>query len=128
MPFFKKLSLDPFKTKIQASPNQVVVEAEPLEVLEAAERRFADVGDAAARDLQVDQRRHPVEDSGRHEVDPTLLDGQNLERRQRLQAGRNPSEPAVVDVELLEGLRDQSVKGPVADVLIEVSYRDFSKS
>ena len=99
------------------SPDLVVVEAEPLEVLEAAEGRFADVGDAPVRDLEVDERRHPVEDPGRHEVDATLLNGQNLELGESFEAGRDPGQPAVDDVQLLEGLGDQTVKGPVAYIL-----------
>ena len=68
-------------------------------------------------DLEVDERGHAVEDSGRHEVDPAPLDRQDLELGERLQAGRDSGEPAVDDVQLLQRLSDQAVKRAVADVL-----------
>ena len=95
----------------------VIVEAKLLQVLESVERRSPDVVDLSLRNPQIDQSRHPVEDSGRHKVDPALLDCQYLQLGQGLETWRDSRQPAVGDVQLLERLSYQTVKGAVAYVL-----------
>jgi hypothetical protein len=105
--------------------NFVIVEAEFLQILESVERRCSDVVDFSLRNPQIDERRHSVEDSGRHEVDAALLDGQDLQLRQGLKAGRHSGQPAVGDIQLLKRLGDQTIKGSVAYVLVK-DYENIS--
>lgn len=51
----------------------VLVEAEFLQVFKPVEGRGPDLVDLPVRDLQVLEGRHPVEDSGGHEIDSTFF-------------------------------------------------------